>query len=140
MTIQRQPNSHSKEKRAIVPVQEATHAETPWAHLWALDPSGATESQDLLVKPWTNGTGKGNTCQQVDPKEVRERREEASFQLDGGVDMKNWTWDEAKGLLEEAHLEEQSRTKFAAIRVGQPIEEMSQIRKLLGTNLEPADQ
>ena len=51
--------------------------------------------------------------------------------------------DEAKRLLEEAHLEAQaaqSKVTEAAFRVGEAMEEMSQIKKLLETNLEPADQ
>ena len=59
----------------------------------------------LLVKPWANGTGKGNTCQLCgaiisDKGEITgtskaiQRRlmtEDASLQPDGG-DPQNWTW------------------------------------------------
>ena len=51
--------------------------------------------------------------------------------------------DEAKRLLEEVHLEiqaAQNKVTEAAFRVGQAMEEMSQIKNLLKTNLEPADQ
>ena len=51
--------------------------------------------------------------------------------------------DEAKRLLEEAHVEVQAaRNKVteAAFRVGQAMEEMAQIRKLLAVNPEPTDQ
>ena len=51
--------------------------------------------------------------------------------------------DEAKRLLEEAQVEvraAQNKVIEAAVRVGQAMEEMSQIRKLLEANLEPAEQ
>ena len=51
--------------------------------------------------------------------------------------------DEAKRLLEEAHVEEQAsqnKVTEAAFRVGQVREEMSQVRKLLEAKLEPADK
>ena len=51
--------------------------------------------------------------------------------------------DETKRSLEEAHLEvqaAQNKAIEAAFRVGQAMEEMSQIRKLLEANLEPAGQ
>ena len=50
---------------------------------------------------------------------------------------------EAKRLLEEAHVEiqtAQNKVTEAAFRVGQAMEEMSQIKKPLDANLEPADQ
>ena len=51
--------------------------------------------------------------------------------------------DEAKRLLEEAHVEvqaAQNKVTEAAFRVGQPMEEMAQIKKLLEANSEPAGQ
>ena len=51
--------------------------------------------------------------------------------------------DEAKRVLEEAHLEvqaAQSKVTEAAFRVGQAMEDMAQIRKLLRVNPEPTDQ
>ena len=51
--------------------------------------------------------------------------------------------DEAKRSLEEAHLDAQAAQNLvieAAFRVGQAMEEMAQIRKLLGVNPEPNDQ
>ena len=51
--------------------------------------------------------------------------------------------DEAERLLEDTHLEvqaAQSRVTEAAFRVGEAMEEMSQIKKLLEANVEPADQ
>ena len=51
--------------------------------------------------------------------------------------------DEAKRLLEGAHVEvqaAQNKVTEAAFRVGQAMEEMAQIRKLLGVNPEPNDQ
>ena len=49
--------------------------------------------------------------------------------------------DEAKRLLEEAHVEvqaAQNKATEAAFRVGQAMEEMAQIKKLLEANSEPA--
>ena len=51
--------------------------------------------------------------------------------------------DEAKRLLEEAHVEVQAahnKVTEAAFRVGQAMKEKSQIRKLLEANSEPAGQ
>ena len=51
--------------------------------------------------------------------------------------------DEAKRLLEEAHVKvqaAQNKVTEAAFRVGQAMEEMARIKKLLEANLEPADQ
>ena len=51
--------------------------------------------------------------------------------------------DEAKRLLDEARVEvqaAQNKVTEAAFRVGQAMEEMSQSRKLLESNSEPADQ
>ena len=51
--------------------------------------------------------------------------------------------DEAKRLLEEAHVEAQAaqnKVTEAAFRVGQAMEDMAQIRKLLEANSEPAGQ
>ena len=51
--------------------------------------------------------------------------------------------EEAKRLLEEAQVEvqaAQNKVIEAAFRVGQAMEEMSQIRKLLEANSEPAGQ
>ena len=51
--------------------------------------------------------------------------------------------DEAKRLLEEAHVEVQAaknKVTEAAFRVGQAMEEMAQIKKLLEANSEPAGQ
>ena len=51
--------------------------------------------------------------------------------------------DEARRLLEEAHVEvqaAQNKVTEAAFRVGQAMEEMAQIKKLLEANSEPAGQ
>ena len=51
--------------------------------------------------------------------------------------------DEAKRLLEEAHVEvqaAQNKVTEAAFRVGHAMEEMVQIKKLLEANSEPAGQ
>ena len=114
------------------------------------DPSGATESQDaaaeanpssqrqdprhLPVKPWANGTGKGNTCQLYgaisnDKGEITGTSKSIQRKLDV---------DEAKRLLEEAHVEvqaAQNKVTEPAFRVG-----ISQIRKLLEANSEPVGQ
>ena len=51
--------------------------------------------------------------------------------------------EEGKRLLEEAHVEvqaAQNKVTEAAFRVGQAMEEMAQIKKLLEANSEPAGQ
>ena len=51
--------------------------------------------------------------------------------------------DEAKRLLEEAHVEvqaAQNKVTEAAFGVGQAMEEIAQIKKLLEANSEPAGQ
>ena len=51
--------------------------------------------------------------------------------------------DKAKRLLEEAHVKvqaAQNKVTEGAFRVGQAMEEMAQIKKLLETNKEPAGQ
>ena len=112
----------------------------------------------LLVKPWANGTGTGNTCQlcgaitndegeikQVGPEETGDRRGAASFQQDGGGTYRagSGAGREAKRLLEDAHVEvqaAQNKVTEAAFRVGQAKEEMARIKKLLEANSEPAGQ
>ena len=117
----------------------------------------------LLVKPWENGTGKGNTCQLCgaiinDKGEItgtsksiqrklvsNEEKRHSSQKVEGRteLDLAQNEVDEAKRLLEEAHVEvqaAQNKVTEAAFRVGQAMEEMAQIRKLLEANLEPTDQ
>ena len=117
----------------------------------------------FLVKPWANGTGKGNTCQlcgaivndkgeitgtskSIQRKLVTDERKLHSNQKVEGrteLDLGQDEIDEAKRVLEEAHLEvqaAQSKVTEAAFRVGQAMEDMAQIRKLLRVNPEPTDQ
>ena len=112
----------------------------------------------LLVKPWANGTRKGNTCQlcgaiinnkseitgtskSIQRKLVTdEGKRHSSRTVEGRteLDLVQDEVDEAKRLLEEAHLEvqaAQNKVTEAAFRVGQAMEEMAQIRKLLGGEL-----
>ena len=91
--------------------------------------------------------GRDHLNQQVDPDETGDRRGEASFQADGGGTHRAGSVqdevDEAKRFLEEAHAEvqaAQSKVTEAAFRVGEAMEEMSQIKKLLEANSEPAGQ
>ena len=117
----------------------------------------------LLVKPWANGPGKGNTCKlcgaiindkgettgtskSIQWKLVtNERTPHSNRTVEGRteLDLVQDEVDEAKRLLDEANLEvqaAQSKVTEAAFLVGQAVKEMSQIRKLLEANLEPADQ
>ena len=117
----------------------------------------------LLVKPWANGTEKGNTCQLRGPiindkgeitgtsKSIQrklvsnEEKRHSSQKVEGRteLDLVQDEVDEAKRLLEEAHVEvqaAQNKAAEAAFWVGQAMEEMAQIRKLLEANLEPTDQ
>ena len=115
----------------------------------------------LLVKPRAKGTGKGNTCQLCgaiinDKGEItgtsksiqrklvsNEEKRHSSQKVEGRteLDQVQAEVDEAKRLLEEAHVEvpaAQTKAIEAAFRVGQAMEKTSQIRKLLEANLEPA--
>ena len=111
----------------------------------------------LLVKPWANGTGKGNTCQlckgeitgtskSIQRKLVTdEKKIHSNRQVEGRTELELMQdeIDEAKRLLGEAHLEvqaAQSKVTEAAFRVGEAMEKMSLIKKLLEAKLEPADQ
>ena len=117
----------------------------------------------LLVKPWANGTGKGNTCQLCgaitnDKGEITETSKSVQRKLvideekqhsnrtvesRTELDLVQDEVDEAKRLLEEAYVEvqaAQNKVTEAAFRVEQAMEEMAQIRKLLEANSEPAGQ
>ena len=117
----------------------------------------------LIVKPWANGTGKGNTCQLCgaiinDKGEITgaskliqrklatdEEKRHSSRTLEGRteLDLVQDEVDEAKKLLGAAHVEiqaAQNKVTEAAFWVGQAMEEMGQIRKLLEANSEPAGQ
>ena len=91
--------------------------------------------------------GQDHWNKQVDPEELvtDEEKRHSSRKVAGRteLDLVQDDVDEAKRLLEEAHVEEQAsqnKVTEAAFRVGQVSEEMSQIRKLLEAKLEPADQ
>ena len=119
----------------------------------------------LLVKPWANGTGKRNTCQlcgaiindkgettgtskSLQKKLVTDEEKHHSSRtrtVEGRteLDLMQDEVDEAKKLLEEAHVEvqaAQNKVTQAAFRVGQAMEDMAQIKKLLEANSEPAGQ
>ena len=91
--------------------------------------------------------GRDHWNQQIGPEETGERRGETVSQQ-RWRDARGWIWcgdevDEAKRLLEEAHVEVQAaqdKVTKAASRVGQAMEEMAQIKKLLEANSEPAGQ
>ena len=101
----------------------------------------------LLVKPWANGTGKGNTCQLCgaiinDKGEItgtrnsiqrmlvsNEEKRHSSQKVEGRteLDLVQDEVDEVKRLLEEAHVEvqtAQNKVTEAAFLVGQAMEEM----------------
>ena len=96
----------------------------------------------LLVKPWANGTGNGNTCQLCggsisDKDEITgtskaiQRRPMTAERTLAQLDLVQDEIDEAKRLLEEAHLEvqaAQSKVTEATCRVGEAMEEMAKIR------------
>ena len=91
--------------------------------------------------------GRDHWNQQVGPEETGDRRGEhhSSWTVEGRteLDLVQDEVDEAKRLLEEAHVEvqaAQNKVTEAAFRVGQAMEEMAQIKKLLEANSEPAGQ
>ena len=74
-----------------------------------------------------------------------EGKRHSSWTVEGRteLDLVQDVVDEAKRSLEEAHVEVQAaqrKVTEAAFRVGQAMEEMAQVRKLLGVNAEPTDQ
>ena len=85
--------------------------------------------------------------QQGDPTATDDRRDDPhSNQTVGGrteLDLVQDEINEAKRLLEEAHLEvqaAQSKVTEAACRVGEAMEEMAKIKSLMEPNLESADR
>ena len=97
----------------------------------------------LIVRGHHQRQWRDHWNQQVDPEETGDRRGEASFQPDGGGTHRAGSVDEAKRLLEDSHVEvqaPQNKVIEAAFRVGQAMEEMAQIRKLLEADSEPAGQ
>ena len=72
-----------------------------------------------------------------------EEKRHSSLTVEGSteLDLVQDEVDDAKRLLEEAHVEVQAgqnKVSEATFRVGQAMEEMSQIKKLLEANSEPA--
>ena len=122
----------------------------------------AKGGRHLLVKPWANGTGKGNTCQlcgaiisdkgeitgtskSVQRKLVNdEEKHHSSRTVEGRteLDLVQDEVDEANRLLEEANVEVQAAQNKVteAIQVGQAMEEMTLIKTLLEANSQPAGQ
>ena len=99
-----------------------------------MEPSPATKGE-------ITGTGKG------DPTATDDRRDDATLQPDIGertaLHLVQDQIDEAKRLLEEAHLEvnaAQTKVTEAACRVGEVMEEMAKIESLAKANLESADR
>ena len=126
------------------------------------DPSEGM-SPTYVVKPWANGTGNRNTCQLCgaiinDKGEIagtsksiqrklvsNEEKRHSNQKVEGRteLDLAQDEVDDARRLLEEAHVEvqaAQNKATEAGFRVGQAMEDMAQIRKLLGVNPEPTDQ
>ena len=95
----------------------------------------------------TNDKGEiAGTSKSVQTKLVNdEGKQYPNRKLEGRteLDLMQDEVDEAKRWLEEAHVEvqaAQNKATEAAFRVGQAMEEMSQIKKLLETTSEPAGQ
>ena len=91
--------------------------------------------------------GRDHWNQQIGQEETGDRRgkHHPSSTVEGRteLDLVQDGVDEAKRLLEEAHVEVQAgqnKVTEAAFRVGQAMEEMAQIKKLLEANSEPAGQ
>ena len=90
--------------------------------------------------------GRDHWNQQVGPEETTdEGKHHFSWTVEGRteLDLVQDEVEEAKRLLEEVHVEvqaAQNKVTEAAFRVGQAMEEMAQIRKLLEANSEPAGQ
>ena len=88
--------------------------------------------------------GRDHWNQQVDPEETEEKRH-SSRTVEGRteLDLVHNEVEEAQRLLEEAHVEvqaAQNKVTEAAFPVGQAMEEMAQVKKLLEANSEPASQ
>ena len=96
-----------------------------------VEPSSKTRARSLETASRSKGTNEG--------KRHSNRTVEGRTELDLVQDEV----DKAKRLLEEAHLEVQAavnKVTEAAFRVGQTMEDMSQIRRLFEASLEPAEQ
>ena len=117
----------------------------------------------LLVKPWADGTGKGNACQLCGAiitdkgeitgtsKAIQRRLTTAEMTPHSNPTVEGRTEldpvqdeiDKAKRLLEEHHLEvqaAQSRVTEEACRVEEAMEEMAKIKSLIEAHLESADR
>ena len=112
----------------------------------ALGQRHGKEKYVTAVRSHHQRQGRDHWNQQIGPEETGERRGEAASQQHGGrteLDLVQDEVDEAKRLLEEAHVEvqaAQNNVTEAAFRVGQAMEEMAQIKKLLEANSEPPGQ
>ena len=98
-----------------------------------------------LSNAYSTHHGDTGTSKSIQRKLVSEEEERHSSQKVEGrteLDLVQDEVDEAKRLLEQAHLEEQAaqiKVTEAAFREGEAMEEMSQIKKLLKAKVEPAD-
>ena len=134
----------------------------------AAGPSSQRQDPVERMPPWAKWYGKGKYVpavwshhqrqgrnhgdQQVHTAEIGVQRGEAHpcQKVEGRteLDLVQDEVDEARRLLEEAHVEVQAAQnkvteaafRDAAFRVRQAMEEMAQIRTLLGVNPEPTDQ
>ena len=95
------------------------------------DPTDITATKSRQIGPEETGDRRG----EHHPRRTVEGRTE--------LDLVQDEVEEAKRLLEEAHVEvqaAQNKVTEPAFRVGQAMEEMAQIKKLLEANSEPAGQ
>ena len=121
------------------------HHQRPGRDHWnqQVDPEEIGDRQgEASLQPDGGGTLTG-TSKSIQRKLVsNEEKRHSSQKVEGRteLDLVQDEVDEAKRLLEEAHVEiqaAQNKETEAAFRVGQA---MAQIRKLLGVNLKPTDQ
>ena len=153
-TIQRAQPRPRRPSGATESQDAAAEAETQAVN----DRVPAKRCRRLLVKPWANGTGKGKTCQlcgaiindigeitgtskSIQTKLViDEGKRHSSRTVEGRteLDLVQDEADEAKRLLEEAHVEvqaAQNKVTEAAFRVGQAMEKMSPDQETVGGEL-----
>ena len=98
----------------------------------------------LLVKPWAHGTGKGNTCQLCgaiinDRGEITRTSKSVQRKLVNDED-KCHSSRTVEGRTELDLVQDEVDEAKRLLGVGQAIEEMAQIKKLLEANSEPAGQ
>ena len=156
--VPRTENAEEEGRRVVLGVPElskvySTHHD---------DSSGATRPQDAAVEAGTcqelgkwHGKGKYVSAvwshnqrqeedhwnQQVNPKEIGDRREEASFQRDGGGRHRTGIGaGEIAGGSPFGSTSSPEQSDRSSIPSGEAMEEMSQIRNLLEANSEPVGQ